>query len=356
MSNNTKLLFLPSTLENWPWKRAINPYYEEVKAEADAWVRAFKAFSPRSQYAFEKCNFSALAYPWVSREHLRTGCDLLILLFAIDEYTDVDSEAAVRDMADIVIDALRNPEKSRPEGEIPLGEVTRQFWERAIKTASPSSQRHMIEGFTYYIEEVVQQAAHRDNCTQLTIASYLENRRGNVGSVPAYVAMELDLNLPDEVFYHPTIANLSVNVSDLLIFDNDIYSYNKEQAVGDDLSNIITIVMHEFSTDLEGAINKVVQLHAQTVKEFLDGLKKVPSWGPEIDCQVQQYLYGLANWVRANDCWTFECGRYFGNKGLEIQNKRVVQLLPKVAPPRQDTSLRRENVAVPLVEALEVGA
>ncbi|EJD04757.1 terpenoid synthase [Fomitiporia mediterranea MF3/22] len=346
MSNEAKLLSFPDTLANWPWKRAINPYYEEVKAESDAWFRNFKAFSPRSQYAFEKCNF----------EELRAGCDLMNLLFAIDEYTDVDSEVAVREIVDIVIDALKNPRKSRPEGEMPLGEVTRQFWERTIKIATLSAQRHMIDGFIYYTEEVVRQAAYRDNNTQLTIESYLENRRGNIGSVPSYVPMELDLDLPDEVFYHPAVVSLTVNITDLMIFDNDIYSYNKEQAVGDDHSNIISVAMHEFNIDLESAISKVVQLHAQTVKDFLDGLKKLPSWGPTIDSQVQTYLHRVASWVRANDCWTFECGRYFGNKGLEIQKTRVVQLLPKIAPPRQDKSLRRENVAVPLVEALEVGA
>lgn len=59
-------------------------------------------------------------------EHLRTGCDLMNLFFVIDEYTDVEPEPVVRAMVDIVIDALNNPNKPRPEGEILLGEVARQ--------------------------------------------------------------------------------------------------------------------------------------------------------------------------------------------------------------------------------------
>lgn len=59
-------------------------------------------------------------------DHLRTGCDLMNLFFVVDEYTDVESEPVVREMVDIVIDALNNPHKARPEGEILLGEVAKQ--------------------------------------------------------------------------------------------------------------------------------------------------------------------------------------------------------------------------------------
>jgi hypothetical protein len=60
-------------------------------------------------------------------EHLRTGCDLFILSFAFDEYSDTQPENAVRAMVDIIVDALSNPSKSRPSGEFILGEVTRQY-------------------------------------------------------------------------------------------------------------------------------------------------------------------------------------------------------------------------------------
>ena len=48
------------------------------------------------------------------------------VLFVLDEYTDVAPPHVVREMVDIVIDALYNPDKPRPEGEIVLGELTRQ--------------------------------------------------------------------------------------------------------------------------------------------------------------------------------------------------------------------------------------
>ena len=63
-------LYLPNTLAAWPWPRKINPFYEEVAAESNAWLKSFRPFTPESQYAYDKCDLgrlAALVYPDVSR-------------------------------------------------------------------------------------------------------------------------------------------------------------------------------------------------------------------------------------------------------------------------------------------------
>jgi hypothetical protein len=59
-------------------------------------------------------------------ERLRTGCDLMNLLFVIDEYSDIAEANEVRQQKDIIMDALRSPHKPRPEGEWIGGEIARQ--------------------------------------------------------------------------------------------------------------------------------------------------------------------------------------------------------------------------------------
>jgi len=104
--------------------------------------------------------------------------------------------------------------------------------------------------------------------------------------------------------------------------------------------------MHQFEMDLESAMQWVAAYHAEVETKFLDGLKRLPSRGLQIDRQVQQYVDGLGNWVRGHDCWNFESGRYFGSKGREIQKTRYVALYPKLtSPPMRDITLRRENGA-----------
>ncbi len=62
-------LHIPDMLVDWSWQRKINPLYEEVAAEGDAWFRSFLALTPKSQRAFETIKpslMAALLFPDVS--------------------------------------------------------------------------------------------------------------------------------------------------------------------------------------------------------------------------------------------------------------------------------------------------
>lgn len=157
--------FIPNCLENWKWPRHLNPHYPEVKAESAAWVRSFGAFSPKAQHAYDRCEFSkpsssvesslgahrfvqTFSHPsrtlWRTRvslgyshlgtswlivcsERLRTGCDMMNMVFVFDEYSDVSPTDEVQKQADVIMDALRNPHTPRPKGEWIGGEVARQW-------------------------------------------------------------------------------------------------------------------------------------------------------------------------------------------------------------------------------------
>ncbi|KAH7921774.1 hypothetical protein BV22DRAFT_1038265 [Leucogyrophana mollusca] len=233
-------------MATWPWPRVINPHFEEIKAVSDAWFRNLKAFSPKSQKSFERADlcmfrlstaglrflrsvgnlapFGALAYPHASKEHLRTGCDLIYVGFVVDEYTEVENAEVTREMIGIGIDALNNPHKPRPEGEVIFGEVVRQFWALPIKTASPTSQRHFVRHFTDYLHGVLTQPADRDVGLCRGIEDYLVVRRDNIGAQAAFVCLHLGVDFEDDVYYHPVIVELSGYVADMVLVDNDMCS------------------------------------------------------------------------------------------------------------------------------------
>ncbi|ETW81359.1 hypothetical protein HETIRDRAFT_51706 [Heterobasidion irregulare TC 32-1] len=315
----TTKIYLPDTLAHWRWPRRINPHYLEVKEEAAAWIASFRVFSPKAQRAFDLCDF----------KHLRTGCDFMNLLLLFDESSDVEDAAGVQLQADIIMDALCNPHKPRPAGEWIGGEIFRQFWERAIKTASPQSQKRLVNAFSTYTQSMVQQAADRSHAHIRDIDSYLQVRRETVATKPAFALFELDMDLPDEVVNHPVIQDLSIWAADMHSLANDMLSYNVEQARGDDAHNIVTVVMNQLKTDIAGAMTWVEGYHKELERKFNEHFDKVPQWGGLIDVQVALYMNGVGNSVRANDQWCFESKRYFGNKGLEILKTRYVTLMPK---------------------------
>ncbi|KAG1839501.1 isoprenoid synthase domain-containing protein [Suillus tomentosus] len=319
MDARPKKIYLPDTMVNWPWPRTINPHHEDVKAEVDASFRDFKALSSESQETFDKCDF----------EHLRSGCDLMNLFSIVEEYTDMENEAVTKQRVDIVLDALHNPHKTRPKGECILGEITRQFWARAIQFASLLSQRHFLETFDEYINSVVVEALDREQGHRRSLDDYLKLRRKTVGVKPSFTIFEMGMDLPDEVFYHPVIMNLADCITELIIIDNDMMSYNKEQAAGNEFHNLISIVMLELDFDRGSAMAWAAHYHAEVQKRFIDGHAKVPSWGPSVDVLVKEYLNGVANLARACHSWSYEGQRYFSTKGLEIQQTRLIPLLPR---------------------------
>ncbi|KAK0443682.1 terpenoid synthase [Desarmillaria tabescens] len=331
-SESDIVIHLPDTLVYWPWSRRINPHYEEVKTASGAWCRSFRAFRPEAQSAFDLCDFSllsSLAYPTASREHLRTVCDMMNLFFVFDEYTDNATPEVVRQYADIVMDAIRHPTKSRPSDEVVLGVVAQGFWALGIKSASRTSQKRFVECFGHYTDSVVQQAKDRNQCYIRNIQDYFDVRRLTIGAYPSYAMLELGYDLPDEVFHHPTIVALRHMSCDLLIMDNDLASYNKEQALEEYPHNIIASVMNELSCDIGHALPWVEEHHRSIRTKFLRTWAKIPSWGPIIDGLASRYVHGIANWVRADYCWCFESERYFGSNGRLVQEHRMVTLMPK---------------------------
>ncbi|KAI0062689.1 terpenoid synthase [Artomyces pyxidatus] len=322
--------YIPDCLENWNWPRALNPHYAEIKAESAAWARSFGAFSPKAQEAYDRCDFNllaCLAYPRLDKVHIRTACDLMNVCFVFDEYSDVSPVEEVQRQADIIMDALRNPHTPRPAGEWIGGEITRQFWELAIKTASPQSQKRFIQTSEAYTRAVIQEAADRVRHHVRGIQEYFEVRRETIGAMPSFAILELDMDLPDEAVEHPVIQELSSLAVDMILLGNDIASYNLEQARGDDIHNIVTIVMHHEKTDIEGAMCWVARYHKALEARFMELYDQVPKFGGLIDSQLAIYVDGLGNWVRANDQWAFESERYFGKKAPEIQKTRWVTLM-----------------------------
>ena len=92
---------------------------------------------------------------------------------------------------------------------------------------------------------------------------------------------------------------------------------------------MIVVVMQQEGLDLQSAVNFVGDLCQQSIDRFVAERANMPSWGPEIDRQVNIYVDGLADWIVGSLHWSFESERYFGKTGLEVKKTRTVTLLPR---------------------------
>ncbi|KAJ7836226.1 isoprenoid synthase domain-containing protein [Mycena olivaceomarginata] len=244
--------------------RDVNPHHEEASRGSAQWVQSFGLFSPKAQVAFDRCNFgllAALAYPLLKKEHLRSAADFMAALYCFDEYTDQGDEAFVRQAADIVKDALRNPFKSRSEGEMPIGEVFRQFLARMVPISSATVQQRLVETQERAMDAQVQQCVDRKHDFARNSEEYLPIRLHSSSMLPSISFRTISSAL---VVKRSIIGSLWLR------------------------SNATPGSKRRF--DYLGA------LHDRTKDSFLETTKNLPTWGEPIDSEVRRYIDGIGNW------------------------------------------------------------
>ena len=77
-----------------------------------------------------------------------------------------------------------------------------------------------MKEFTAWLYSLVTQAADRDKGVCRSINGYLAVRRDNVATRPSFMGLEIAMELPDEVFYHPLVVELTSYITDMVIVDN----------------------------------------------------------------------------------------------------------------------------------------
>lgn len=106
--------------------------------------------------------------------------------------------------------------------------------------------------------------------------------------------------------------------------------------------------------NLQSAVDYVGQLCAETIDNFEKHKGLVPSWGPEVDSMVADYIQGLQDWIvgwvptvfsqsiakysrilLSSLHWSFQTHRYFGTRGQIVKKNRHIRLLPVRKPKRQ---------------------
>jgi len=234
-------------------------------------------------------------------------------------------------IGDEIMTTYHHPDAYEPKTHV--GKLTKCYWTRFIAEGSPGSQKRFVHTMDLFFKGVTVQARDRAAGIIPDLEDYVVVRRDTSGCKPCWALIEYanGLDLPDEVMEHPIIQSLDEATNDLVTWSNDIFSYNCEQAKAD-THNMIVIMMHHHGMNLQQAVDFVGDLCKKSIDRFTEDRDHLPSWGPEIDPQVQVYVQGLADWIIGSLHWSFDSERYFGKKGLQIKKSRIVELAPVEVP------------------------
>jgi hypothetical protein len=182
------------------------------------------------------------------------------------------------------------------------------FLLRAIKVASEPAQRRFIRAFTDYVYGVIDEASDGTGGHIRGITDYFQLRRLTAGAYASLFSVELGLQIPDEVMEHSALQSLLCLTADSIVLTNArislnaqtslTYEYNSEQASGHGDHNILTVVMNEKGVDLDGVLDWLAKYNDEVLSKFQVQRLMLPSWGPDMDRVVNEYVERLAYWIR----------------------------------------------------------
>jgi Delta6-protoilludene synthase len=167
------------------------------------------------------------------------------MAFLIDACTDCQPACVATQVSKIVRHAIDNPGEERPEGELFIGQITKEcvvfessdimdpsrvtsnllsvagrFWQSALKIATPNLTKRFKETFATYLDYVIGEAKMRDTSTFVTVDEFLIHRRECVASLPTLAIPAINLNIPPEAFENPVVKEIENYAADLLFIDN----------------------------------------------------------------------------------------------------------------------------------------
>ncbi|EPQ51824.1 terpenoid synthase [Gloeophyllum trabeum ATCC 11539] len=328
-------LRLPDFFALCPFKASTNPFYNQINGEAIDWVIRHNVLTGDAYVRFLLGSGPMLmsySYPLASREHFRTLCDIVNLLFVVDEISDEQSGDDARKTGLSIVRAFKCEESDNDPTA--LEKMSKEIKNRFFELGSENCFERFVKQFEAYVDAVAKEAVSRGHRGEvLDMDSFIPLRRRNSAVLTLFTLFEYAMgeDLPDEVHEDPTLANMRCAACDMVWLSNDIYSYKVEARLDIHYNNFVSVVLNEREISFQEVFDYAGEYYKGLVGKFLENKVKLPSWGPSVDKVVAGYVKGLEDWVVGNLEWSFGCRRYFESGRDRIRESLVLEMYSEAA-------------------------
>lgn len=302
-----------------PFPSAINQYAEAAGKHSLKWVRSFNLVIDESAYqSLRATKFHVLAarcYPNACLEALEVVCDYLVWIFIADDQFE---EAGPRKQTELLqelharlLDILKGAELTDFDTSVQIALRDIRLRLQQLPHATSELMLRFVENMTAYFEGVLCEVLNHLQGSVPDLATYMKLR-----SFTSAVFIYCDLiqivdriALPPEVIEHPTVKRLKLATNNVSTWANDIFSLQKEVGEGQ-THNLVVVLQHEYQISVQEAVERAAEIHDAEVRTFIELSAQLPSFGAQIDAELQRYISGLCSWMRGCLDWYLETGRY----------------------------------------------
>jgi hypothetical protein len=310
------------TLPNFycPFPPAIHPRVEEVHQHTFAWARQHRLLQQEAAIR----RFHASRFAWLAaRVHSRTSFEELALtndfftwLFMLDDQFDDSSYGRQPARMQVVVDRLltvlgieRGPDVQPLEG--PVADALRDLWARATPLTSVQWRQRFVEHLSAYLDAYIWETGLRERGETPDIALYIKKRQdaGAMKLALDYIDLAEHVELPPEMYESTLVQALLLITNNVVCWQNDIVSVEKELAHGD-YSNLVLVLAHAHKLSLQEGAERANALTTGEIRLLESLAPLVPQAFPDHQAELEKYLTCMRAWVRGNLDWSLESYRF----------------------------------------------
>lgn len=296
----------------------IHPRAEEVEARSVEWMTRQRIYSDeRERLRLSRIRageFVARIMPSGTEASLQAAGDFFMWLFAFDDAFCDEGRFGQRPHGMAVYAGWLGHLLDSPHSEVlsedPYAQSLRDLRLRLERVASPTQVRRWSDAVRSYLYAQVWEAANRDDQRVCDVDSYTVLRlySGAVNVCPTLIDIVNGHEVSSRELARPLVRAAAEVAGTLVIWDNDLISYEKESRRSEDLHNLLAVLMHARGCSMEEATHEAVKMRDAVMTLFLRLLAQGQVGASP---GLSLYLKGLGNFVRANIDWSHRSGRYY---------------------------------------------
>jgi hypothetical protein len=300
-----------------PFPSEINPHVDEANGESFAWLTGTGMLPDADSLDhYRRAKFgwlTARTFPRADRDMLRLLMDWYVWLFAFDDgFCESDRMSRHTAMiARAVPELLRVLDDLEPPQHLDnvFARVLLELKERIAVHAGGEQLDRLRSTTRDYIFAQVWEAANRESDVVPAPEDYLFMRRrtGAVYTVFALIDIAGGFSLTPVEWHHPDVWELTELANDLIVWDNDLFSYAKEQGHDRARHNLVNVLVVHRRCSVQEALDEVARMHDRAVARMVELHTSAETWGSPA---VLNYILGLEHWVRGHIEYSRDSSRY----------------------------------------------
>ncbi|MGW2085329.1 terpene synthase family protein [Streptomyces sp. NPDC001880] len=305
-----------------PFPQRTNLNVGHTRVHLDEWTRnTGLVHRDSARDRFVQADFGAfvgMVYPTADGKNLDLVADWFVWLFLVDDQLDDGhlgrSPERVRDVVELMRAVIEDDVPGTlPAGQLPAAVVAlADLWERTTPAAAPHWRTRFGWHLTTYLRTTTTwEAGNRAAGVVPSEETYIAKRR-HTGAI--HVCMDLieivaGIEAPESIHNDSRFITALEASCNVVCWANDVYSYEKEQVLGE-IHNLVHLVRHHRGYGEREALEHVCARITAETERFLSAESELLSAYPQRSWMLSPYLDGMRSWMRGNLDWSRQTPRY----------------------------------------------